>query len=71
MQFVDLLNNGDSKRSYFLSAAENDRVINLWSIDDGGDSEKNGATKGSIASFIVNDNPVYFDMNRAIDTDEV
>ena len=64
MQFIDYLShkdeNNNSNKKYFLSAAQNDRIINLWSIDPS--SATSDKQTNSLASFLLNDNPVYFDV---------
>ncbi len=42
---------------YFVSAALNDRILNLWGIDSGSDSQ----STTSLASFTLNDGPVFLD----------
>lgn len=54
-QLSFLLN--QSLSSMFLSAASNDRVINMWAID-----KNNNNTNGAVCSLTINEGPAYLDV---------
>ena len=58
---------------YFLSAAANDRVLNLWQFDKKQISDSNDKTTNNTShlSFILNDNPLYIDLEKILDEEKV
>ncbi len=71
MKFLDFIpENPQGNLFYFLSAASNERVLNLWKFDKESTKKPKDKTQSHI-SFRLNDNPIYLDLDKPLDKDQV
>jgi hypothetical protein len=62
--YLDLTSSNVNKKSnsYFISAASNDRILNAWNFDKNNtESGKSSNSAAALASFTLNDGPVFID----------
>ncbi len=64
LEFIETDSDAATNQLYFVSSAENDRIVNVWQI--GGESDKTDVNTPYI-SFLLNDNPVYIDVSKGLD----
>jgi hypothetical protein len=68
LEFIDYDNNDTAEHVYFVSSADNDRIVNVWEYS--GDQDQT-VVNTSYISFLLNDNPVYMNASRMANADAV